>query len=99
MVEPPGANKLLAAAHIETRRLGVLTEREVPKLVAALDPLAFLDGRVDASYHHRTDARAHHTPKLGAVDRHNLTYVLAVHVECSADRLGLLHASKSSAST
>lgn len=65
------------------------TEREVSKLLAALDLLALLDRRVDAPDHHRADAHAHDAAELRAVDRDDLPHVLAVDVERSPDSLGL----------
>lgn len=66
-----------------------LTERKVSKLLPALDEIALLDRRLDASDHHGADADGHDAAELRTVDGHDLPRVLSVDVQRRPDRLRL----------
>jgi len=65
------------------------TKSKVTKFLPPLHVLALLDCRLYAADHHGTDTNCHHLPKLGAVDRHDLSRVLAVHVQGCTNSLRL----------
>ena len=71
------------------------TEGEVSKLIPSLDVVALLHRGVYAPNHHRTDTHAHDAAKLRAVDRHDLTDILAVYIQRRSDSLRLIRAKDS----
>lgn len=66
------------------------TKGEIPKLLATLNVVAFVDGSLDATHHHRTHAHRHHAPKLRRVNGDDLPRILAVYIQGRTNCLGLL---------
>lgn len=90
MVEPPKRTRSAKSAMpLQQSQTTRFTKSKVSKLLPSLHLVAIVNRRHDTSNHHRSDADSHDTTKLRTVNRHDLSYVLAVDVERSTYCLGL----------
>ena len=65
------------------------TKGKITKLIPPFHLVPFLHRRVYGADHHRSDTYTHHTTELRAINGYDLANVLAIHVQCRADRLWL----------